>query len=92
MLRTHSIRIMLILILCVFMLSQITYAHTYTPVSSQQTAQRQSTSSTEAPSAIQLDRNIPIQTIKAQNKFTNINAKFGSRFRLYYQSCYILCC
>ena len=80
MLRTSIIRISLTLMLCISVLSQITYAHTYTQASSHQVAQRQSSSSTQTPPAIQLDRNIPAQTIKAQSRFTNLNAKFGSRF------------
>lgn len=78
MFRTRIIRVLLTLALCIYVLSQITYAHTYVQASSQHVLQ--SSSSTETQSAIQLDRKIPIQTLKAQRQFTNINAKFGSRF------------
>lgn len=83
MFRTHIIRIALALLVCVYILSQIIYAHTYVQASLHQTAQHithVSSSSTETPPSIQLDKRIPTQTVKAQSRFTNINAKFGSRF------------
>jgi len=36
--------------------------------------------SSSTPPTLQLDRRIPIQTVKAQSQFINVNAKFGSRF------------
>ena len=75
--RTHSIRIVLALILCISVFSQITDAQ-MTPV---QASPRQTThASSSMPSTLQLDSRIPIQTLKAQSQFTNINTKFGSRF------------
>ncbi|GAC1456550.1 MAG: hypothetical protein PVS3B3_26790 [Ktedonobacteraceae bacterium] len=79
MLRTHSIRIVLAFMLCFYVLTQITYAQkTNVQAPPRQMADTHASSST--PATLQLDRRIPIQTIKAQSKFININAKFGSRF------------
>lgn len=79
--RTSLIRIVLALIVCAYVLAQVTYTHTYTQASSQQVGQSITlASSTDTPPTIQLDAHIPVQTVKAQSQFTNINAKFGSRF------------
>ncbi|GAC1618682.1 MAG: hypothetical protein NVS4B11_09050 [Ktedonobacteraceae bacterium] len=79
----HVVRIALALFICACALSQMTYAHSYVQASSsQQTVHRltQATSPTVLPPVLQLDQRIPVQTIEGQSHFTNINAKFGSRF------------
>ena len=79
MFRTHSIRIVLALILCVSVFSQITDAQ-MTPVQASPHKATVSQASSSTPPTLQLDRRIPIQTVKTQSQFINVNAKFGSRF------------
>src|SRR5579871_2443314 len=37
-------------------------------------------SSPTTPQMVRLDKHLPVQTLSQQSNFTNINAKFGSRF------------
>ncbi len=79
MFRTYSIRIVLAVILCISVLSQITDAQ-MTPVQASPRQTTDSPASSSTPPTLQLDSRIPTQTLKAQSQFTNINTKFGSRF------------
>ncbi len=79
MFRTQSIRIVLVFILCILVFSQIIY----TSINSVQASPRHMIvpqASASMPPTLQLDRRIPIQTLKAQSQFINVNTKFGSRF------------
>ena len=79
MFRTYSIRIVLALVLCLYVISQIIYTRATTAQASPQHLSVPQASAS-IPPTIQLDGRIPVQTVKAQSQFTNINAKFGSRF------------
>lgn len=68
------LRIVLALSVCVFIFIQMMYARVYVQAAPLTTA-------TEAASPmLQLDARIPSQSVAAQSHFTNVNAKFGSRF------------
>ncbi len=75
----HILRITMALIICIFVLEQMLYDRLHVQASTRQIASLSSSTTAIAPT-IQLDRRIPIQTFAAQSHFTNINAKFGSRF------------
>ncbi len=62
------------IILLIVVLSEVIYAFAsatfYPPL----------TNTPIAPSTLRLDDRLPVQTVSQQSNFTNINAKFGSRF------------
>lgn len=71
-----GVRIVLALVFCVYVLSQITAAQTTYGLAYLHTTMQ--TTSSESPT-LRLDSRIPVQTVKDQGQFTNVNAKFGSR-------------
>ncbi len=72
-----GVRVVLVLIMCICVLSQITSAQTTYGLAYQHTATQVPSSE---PPMLQLDSRTPVQTIKEQEQFINVNAKFGSRF------------
>ncbi len=82
---TRTMRTFLCIMVSVLVLSLVISAYTYAYVSTVSNTSRQAQrlsphSSPPAPGDIRLDERLPIQTVAAQGNFTNINAKFGSRF------------